>query len=145
MGASRLDRGFWNWRQFPALQGELLWDDIHLVAENPFIRSPLLILEAFRHYLFPDSLGGHYRPVQTISYIFDYLIWKGDNYGFHLSNVLWHVAGGCLLYKLLQQLIRIAGERYPNEDTHAASMTSAIISGLRSIFRRAPLGRSSGA
>ena len=80
----------------PALSGELLWDDIHLIAENPFIRSPLLILETFRHHLFPDSLGGHYRPVQTVSYIFDFLIWNGDTYGFHLSSVLWHVAGGCL-------------------------------------------------
>src|ERR1700682_3233318 len=60
----------------PALQGPLLWDDLHLARDNPFIKSPLLILEAFRHYLFPDSFAGHYRPVQTISYVFDYLIWN---------------------------------------------------------------------
>lgn len=113
--------------RLPALQGQLLWDDTHLVAENPFIRSPLLILEAFRHYLFPDSLGGHYRPVQTVSYIFDYLIWNGDNYGFHLSNVLWHVAGGCLLYKLLQQLIRVVGDTFPNENTKGTSVEGATI------------------
>jgi Flp pilus assembly protein TadD len=91
--------------RLPALQGELLWDDHHLVAENPLIRSPILILEAFRHYLFPDSVGGHYRPVQTVSYIFDYLIWNRGYYGYHLSNILLHVAGGCLLYKLLRRLI----------------------------------------
>ena len=75
----------------PALQGQLLWDDLYLARDNPFIKSPLFVLEAFRHYLFPDSYAGHYRPVQNISYIFDYLIWNTDSYGYHLSNVLWHV------------------------------------------------------
>ena len=50
----------------PSLTGELLWDDIPLVNDNPLIKSPALILEAFRHYLFPDAYTGHYRPIQTI-------------------------------------------------------------------------------
>ena len=56
----------------PALQGERIWDDQYLSHDNPFIKSPLLILEAFRHYLFLDSFSGHYRPVQNISFIVDY-------------------------------------------------------------------------
>src|SRR6187551_3761335 len=60
----------------PALTGQLLWDDIPLVNDNRLIRSPVLILEAFRHYLFPDAYDGHYRPIQTISYVFDYLFWN---------------------------------------------------------------------
>jgi protein O-mannosyl-transferase len=113
--------------RWPALQGQLLWDDNHLVAENPFIRSPFLILEAFRHYLFPDSFGGHYRPVQTISYAFDYVVWNGDTYGFHLSNVLWHVAGGCLLYGLLRQLVRGIGETLPNWNSSGTRVECATI------------------
>lgn len=90
----------------PALQGELIWDDQYLAHDSPFIKSPLLIFEAFRHYLFPDSFAGHYRPVQTVSYIFDYLIWNSDTtHGFHLSNILWHVASGILLYFLLRRLL----------------------------------------
>jgi protein O-mannosyl-transferase len=118
----------------PALSGQLLWDDNHLVAENPFIRSPLLILETFRHHLFPDSVGGHYRPVQTISYIFDYLIWNGDNYGYHLSNVFWHVLGGCLLYKLLQQLLRPMEGAVPPEHPPRASPPPASLIDLAALF-----------
>ena len=92
--------------RFPALQGPLLWDDLYLVHDNPFIKSPLFILEAFRHYLFPDSFAGHYRPAQTISYVFDYLIWNTDAYGYHLSNLFWHIGSGILLYFLLQSLLR---------------------------------------
>jgi protein O-mannosyl-transferase len=99
----------------PSLTGELLWDDIPLIKDNPLIRSPLLILEAFRHYLFPDAYAGHYRPVQTISYIFDYLFWNKEPYGYHLSNVLWHVLGGVLLYFLLSRILESLLERWPNE------------------------------
>jgi hypothetical protein len=97
---------------FPALQGQLIWDDQYLAHDNPFIKSPVLILESFRHYLFLDSFSAHYRPVQNISYIFDYLIWNTDPYGFHLSNVLWHVGSGILLYLLLAQLLKgFVGDR----------------------------------
>ncbi len=91
---------------FPSLQGQLIWDDQYLARDNPFIKSPLLILESFRHYLFLDSFSAHYRPVQNISYIFDYLIWNTDPYGFHLSNVLWHVGSGILLFLLLRKVLR---------------------------------------
>ena len=35
---------------FPALQGELIWDDSFLARDNPFIKSPVLMVEAFRQY-----------------------------------------------------------------------------------------------
>src|SRR5256714_10173008 len=90
---------------FPSLQGQLIWDDQYLAHDNPLIKSPLLILENFRHYLFLDSFSSHYRPVQNISYIVDYLIWNNDPYGFHLSNILWHLASGILLFLLLERLL----------------------------------------
>jgi len=92
--------------RIPALPGELLWDDDYLIRTNPFIKSPLLILEVFRHYLFPESYSSHYRPVQNISYMADYLLWGDNLYGYHLSSVLWHVAAGIVLYFLLSKLFR---------------------------------------
>jgi protein O-mannosyl-transferase len=89
----------------PALQGQRIWDDQFLVHDNPFIKSPLLILESFRHYLFLDSYSSHYRPIQNISYFFDYLFWNTNEFGFHLTNVLLHVSSGIVLYLLVQQLI----------------------------------------
>lgn len=89
----------------PALSGEWIWDDEYLTRNNPFTKSPLLFLESFRHRLFPDAFSAHYRPVQTVSYIFDYAFWNNDSYGFHLSSVLWHLGSGVLLYFLLKQLL----------------------------------------
>ena len=89
----------------PSLQGELIWDDSYLIGESPFFRSPVFGLEVFRHYLFLDSYSGHYRPVQNLSYMLDYLVWNGDLYGYHLSNVIWHGGAAALLYLLLRRLV----------------------------------------
>ncbi len=107
----------------PALQGPLVWDDGYLASGNPFIKSPLLVLEAFRHYLFLDSYSPHYRPVQNISYILDYWIWNSDPTGFHLSNILWHVGSGILLYLLLSKLLKRGSE------ASATPLPVALLSG----------------
>lgn len=89
----------------PALQGQRIWDDQYLSHDNPFIKSPYLILETFRHHLFLDSLSAHYRPAQNISFIFDYFFWNTDEFGFHLTNTLLHAGSGILLYFLLRYLL----------------------------------------
>lgn len=89
----------------PAMQGERIWDDTYLTRDNPFIKSPILILETFRHYLFLDSFSAHYRPVQNLSYMVDYFLWNTDTWGFHVTNVLLHAASGVLLYLLLRYLL----------------------------------------
>ena len=89
----------------PALAGPFLWDDNYLAVANPFIKSPALILESFRHYLFLDSYSTHYRPVQNISFMPDYYLWGDNPFGFHLSNIFWHLAAGVMLFFLLRRLL----------------------------------------
>jgi len=98
--------------RWPALSGELIWDDASLVRDNPFVKSPLLFLESFRHYLALDGSSTHYRPVQNISYFFDYLLWNADPFGYHLSNVLWHLGSGLLLFLLLRRLLEPFRDRF---------------------------------
>jgi tetratricopeptide (TPR) repeat protein len=85
----------------PSLQADFVWDDVYLARDNPFIKSPLLALEAFRHHLFLGSTSAYYRPVQNLSYLLDYYLWNTDAAGFHLSSVLLHVVAGLLLFPLL--------------------------------------------
>jgi tetratricopeptide (TPR) repeat protein len=117
--------------RIPALPGEPLWDDDYLIRTNPFIKSPLLVLEVFRHYLFPEASSSHYRPVQNISYMADYLLWNGNFYGFHVSSVLWHVLAGILLYLLLRRLFRpLLGKSTEDNKSEAAGEESAVSSWL---------------
>jgi hypothetical protein len=111
--------------RLPALQGELIWDDHLLIENNPMIRSPLLLLESFRHYLFPDAFNGHYRPVQTVSYILDYYFWRTDTFGYHLSNICWHLASGVALYFFLRRLLPTLAVAFGREKI--ASLTALMV------------------
>ncbi len=108
--------------RLPALSGEPVWDDDYLVAENPFIKSPILAVEAFRHYLFPESVSLHYRPVQNISFALDYFFWNSSAYGYHVTNLLLHATCGVLLYFLLKRLLGglVTGSAQCSEFTHQA-------------------------
>ena len=119
--------------RLPAIQGQLIWDDVYLARDNPFIKSPLLALEAFRHYLFLDSFSGHYRPVQNLSYMFDYFFWNTDPAGFHLSNILLHVAAGLLLYRLLSHLFGNGAGLWNSDEpgsARAGALAAFLISGI---------------
>lgn len=89
----------------PALQGEFLYDDTYLVGQNPFFKSPIFLLEVFRHPLFLDSLFHYYRPVQNISYMLDYWLWFNNPFGYHLANVCYHALAAFLLFLLLKKLL----------------------------------------
>ena len=88
-----------------SLDGEFLWDDGFLVERNPLIRSPVLIGEMFRHYLFLDAASTFYRPGQNLSYLWDYWLWGLNPFGFRLTNLLLHAAAGWLLFLLLRRLL----------------------------------------
>ncbi|HEX4086410.1 MAG TPA: tetratricopeptide repeat protein [Chthoniobacteraceae bacterium] len=90
----------------PVLHGKFLWDDLYLVGSNPFFKSPRFVLEVFRHWLFLDSFSLYYRPVQNLSYILDYVVWNREEFGYHLSNVLFHAASAFLLYLVIRRCLR---------------------------------------
>ncbi|MBA2586362.1 MAG: tetratricopeptide repeat protein [Chthoniobacterales bacterium] len=116
--------------RLPALPGEMVWDDSYLIRDNPFIKSPLFIFEAFRHYLFLDAYSAHYRPVQNLSFMADYFFWNGNTYGFHLTNVLLHVGSGLLLFLLLEKLFPSLRRANSNIANHAPWRAAAFFVAL---------------
>ena len=90
----------------PVLHGKFLWDDLYLVGANPLFKSPRFLVEVFRHYLFLDSFSLYYRPVQNLSYILDYAIWNRKEFGYHLSNILFHAASAFLLVLVIRRCLQ---------------------------------------
>ena len=112
----------------PALSGEMVWDDSYLAKANPFIKSPLLAFETFRHYLFLDSYAAHYRPVQNLSMMVDYFFWNDNPYGFHLMNLLLHAGSGVLLFFLLRRLFNaLALSRLKPTTLETAAFVAALL------------------
>ena len=71
-----------------SLSGEFIWDDEYLVRDNLYITSPSYLPQVFTKDVGAGS-GKEvifYRPLQILSYMFDYAFWKLNPKGFHLTN-----------------------------------------------------------
>jgi len=97
---------YWN-----ALGNDFMSDDHVQIVENPGIRT----VSGLTKYLHtPHKVHRwqrtlleqeFYRPVFWLSLALDWLLWKTDPFGYHLTNLLLHMANACLLYRLLVLLL----------------------------------------
>ena len=76
------------------------WDDKYYITTNETVQS--FTLEHLRQ-AFNDNYVGNYAPIHILSYMIDHLLWGLNPAGFHLENVLLHLANGLLFYWLLRQ------------------------------------------
>lgn len=86
-----------------ALGGKFVWDDYSLIKHNKYIQD--------RHYLsklFTESTGAgagttnaYYRPVELLTYMLDYSVWKLNARGYHLTNIILHLAMSLSVFWLL--------------------------------------------
>ncbi len=83
----------------PALGNDFVWDDQALILRDPLIRSWQLVGEGFAHFLFTDAAASDfYRPLQRLSYTFDYAVFFNAPWGYHLVSILWHAAAAVALF-----------------------------------------------
>jgi hypothetical protein len=97
-----------------ALFNGFVGDDNLLITNNTFYSSWKNFPRLFQSgYIFdwkvnlfsgtgdygPGSVS--YRPVDNATYFLDYWLWGLKAFGFHLTNILLHLANACLLYLLL--------------------------------------------
>lgn len=85
-----------------SLGGEFLWDDKVLVEENLYIRGWSNLGKFFTA---SSTQGANnqeniYRPLQMVSYTIDHSFWKLDERGYHLTNIILHIAVALVLYWL---------------------------------------------
>ena len=73
------------------------WDDRGLILENPNIRG--LGWDQIR-WMFTTYYMGSYPPLTWLSYAIDYRIWGLNPLGFHLTNVVIHVANALIFYRV---------------------------------------------
>jgi tetratricopeptide (TPR) repeat protein len=92
-----------------ALPNAFVWDDLHLIVNNPAIKRWDRLAALFAADLFPPSVPSHYyRPLQALTYLVDYHLWGLTPAGYHLTSALLHGATAVLLYRLAHALTRDA-------------------------------------
>ena len=92
----------------PALRNGFVWDDQALILRDPLIRSWRLIGEGFEHFLFTDAAASDfYRPLQRLSYTFDYAVFFLAPAGYHLVSILWHAAAAVALFFFAEEFLAL--------------------------------------
>ena len=88
-----------------ALAGDFVsFDDKFNFLDNPHFRG---LGPAQLAWMWSD-LNGHYQPLTWMSHGLDYLLFGMDPYGYHVVNVLLHVANALLAYAIFLELLRRA-------------------------------------
>ncbi len=82
-----------------------IWDDHQFIEANPYIKSwtPANLRHAFTSDPFNQALN-YYRPLQTVSDMLDFSIWRLNPFGYHLTNLLFHAASSLLVFVLAGDL-----------------------------------------
>ena len=91
-----------------ALYGKFLWDDYGLVRDNTYIKSLSHIGKIFITNIGAgrDVISNFYRPMQILTYALDYSLWGLNAFGYHLTNILFHIAVALLLYWLVSIIFK---------------------------------------
>ncbi len=128
-----------------ALRGGFVWDDWNLIAGNSHIKSwgnlgRKLTSDFFQRSLDKpaDQKAGYYRPIITLTYMLDYSLSGQNPLGYHITNLIWHIACGIIIYLLVgalfyePQLSLIASLLFVTHPVHAESV--AWISGRTDVI-----------
>jgi tetratricopeptide (TPR) repeat protein len=81
----------------PALRGPFLFDDLTLPPMNEAARLP-----------FSTQIWGM-RPLYYMSLTWDYMLFGGDPFPYHLINLLYHVASGLLTFYIVRKCLALTG------------------------------------
>jgi len=83
----------------PAMRGGFVWDDDVLITDNPMIRAS----DGLRRFWFTTEAPDYY-PLTSSLWWLEWRLWGDRATGFHITNVLLHIANFVLLWIILQQL-----------------------------------------
>lgn len=93
-----------------SLSNGFVYDDAWVVSQNNFIKNLKFFPSIFRSEYFSLSGELSYRPLVTMSYFLDYLLWAQNPKMFHLTNVVLHALTSASLYVLIVLLFGRARE-----------------------------------
>lgn len=76
-----------------SFSGQFIWDDNYLIKENIKIRNWNNIIEIFTANIgaAAGEENNFYRPLQIISYLFDFQLYGLNPAGYHLTNIVLHI------------------------------------------------------
>ena len=91
---------------YNSLHNPFIWDQEVVIVGNPMIRSWEYLPDVFKTNVEGRKLTSiaFYRPMEVISYMFDYNFWKLNPFGYHCTSIFLHICNTILLFLLLKKI-----------------------------------------
>ena len=110
-----------------ALDNGFVYDDTDQVLKNNWIKDIKFIPEIFSRNVWSfqadHSVTNYYRPMMHLIYMLNYHLFGFAPWGFHLVNILFHVANSVLVFLIMARLAgRQAGRLASSEGETPSSM-----------------------
>ena len=89
-----------------SLRGDFVWDDVALFIEHADLWkwSNLKQLLTSQDNLFGKNDNAFYRPLPNLTFLLDYTIWDQNPFGFHLTNIVFHVLSTITVFFIAGEL-----------------------------------------
>lgn len=84
---------------WPAIHGKFIWDDEMLVDNNVLLRAPDGLLR-----MWFSTEPADYWPMTNSSFWLEWQLWNANPTGYHITNLLLHIASAFLLWAILKKL-----------------------------------------
>lgn len=118
-----------------SLPGPLIWDDIYLIKDNPYVTGWKNLPKIFLGDIGAGARQnyGFYRPLQVFSYLIDRSVWGDRVMGYHLTSVVLHILVALSVFWMASILFKdellafLAGLLYAIHPVHTEAV--AYISG----------------
>jgi len=100
---------------FNALFAGFVFDDMHQVLRNPWIKNVGSIPEIFMTdvWNFAGWASNYYRPLMHVSYMVSYYVFGLKPWGFHLVNILFHSGVAVLVFLVASRLFKEYQNSFP--------------------------------
>jgi hypothetical protein len=93
------------WIYGPVRHGAWLWDDNVDITDNMITQGPTGLWSIW----FQPGSQYDYYPLKASVQWMQWHLWQGDTLGYHLTNIVLHLAGSLLVWRLLGKLgLRLA-------------------------------------
>lgn len=95
-----------------SLGGGFVYDDLANLVQNPWIRTPEGVIQAFTHHAAafdPQFQTSYFRPLMHLFYALTHALFGLRPWAFHLVNLIFHTACCLLAFRLAGRLFERAG------------------------------------
>jgi tetratricopeptide (TPR) repeat protein len=111
----------------PSLRSEFVYDSSEEILSWDFIHDPGNLLTALTFRVMGMDVLDFNRPVAVTSLMFDSLLWDRDPFGYHLTDILFHLLVACLVFLLIRHILLLRNpSRNPTWPSIAAFLAALL-------------------